>query len=243
MQPIQLLVCLLAILAMPSASAQQTLNNDSVIRMVKMGFQEDMIINAINRSPGTYNTSTDGLVALKNARVGDKVVSAMVSRNSVVAPASAAPTVPVSEVAPAGIQATSQRTVPALDNPARQAANSPQRLQVKIVNRKDKEDGYDYAAAYNNVAVGKTFKVYGATFTLQLPDGRLTIVNCDSKFAEHMAGRAGNRRSCRTPLVDTIEADFSGDNAKLIWPVSLDGKKMQSETYKILGIFDKPKSN
>jgi len=32
-------------------------------------------------------------------------------------------------------------------------------------------------------------------------------------------------------------------NAKLIWPVSLDGKKMQSETYKILGILDKPKTN
>jgi hypothetical protein len=55
-------------------------------------------------------------------------------------------------------------------------------------------------------------------------------------------GRAGNKRSCRTPLVDTFEADFKGDNAKLIWPVSLDGKKMQSETYKILGIFDKPAS-
>jgi hypothetical protein len=27
----------------------------------------------------------------------------------------------------------------------------------------------------------------------------------------------------------------------LMWPVSLDGKKMQSETYKILGILDKPK--
>jgi len=83
----------------------------------------------------------------------------------------------------------------------------------------------------------------GATFTLQLPDGRLAIVNCESKFAEHMAGRVGDRRSCRTPLVDSIEADFNGDNAKLIWPVSLDGKKMQSETYKILGILDRPKSN
>src|SRR5579862_422781 len=98
-------------------------------------------------------------------------------------------------------------------------------------------------AVYNNVAVGKSFKVHGATFTLQLPDGRLAIVNCESKFAEHMAGRVGNRRSCRTPLVDSIQADFHGDNAKLIWPVSLDGKKMQSETYKILGILDKPKSN
>src|SRR5579864_6852047 len=94
-----------------------------------------------------------------------------------------------------------------------------------------------------NVVVGKSFKVRGATFTLKLPDGRLAIVNCDSKFAEHFAGRVGNRRSCRTPVVDTIQADFNCDNAKLFWPVSLDGKKMQSETCKILGIWDKPKSN
>jgi hypothetical protein len=123
------------------------------------------------------------------------------------------------------------------------ASASAQKLNVKIIDRQNKEDVYDYAAVYNNVAVGKSFSVHGATFTLQLPDGRLAIVNCESKFAEHMAGRVGNRRSCRTPLVDNIEADFNGDNAKLIWPVSLDGKKMQSETYKILGILDKPKSN
>ena len=123
------------------------------------------------------------------------------------------------------------------------ASASAQKLDVKIINRQDQESEYDYSAVYNNVAVGTTFQVHGATFTLQLPDGRLAIVNCESKFAEHMAGRVGNRRSCRTPLVDSIQADFKGDNAKLIWPVSLDGKKMQSENYKILGIFDKPKSN
>jgi hypothetical protein len=116
-------------------------------------------------------------------------------------------------------------------------------LNVKIIDRQDKEDSYDYVAVYNNTAVGKSFKVHGATFTLQLPDGRLAIVNCEGKFAEHMTGPAGNRRSCRVPLVESIEADFHGDNAKLIWSVSLDGKKMQSETYKILGVLDKPNSN
>jgi hypothetical protein len=53
---------------------------------------------------------------------------------------------------------------------------SAQKLNVKIIDRQDKEDSYDYAAVYNNIAVGKTFKVYGATFTLQLPDGRLAVV-------------------------------------------------------------------
>ena len=58
-----------------------------------------------------------------------------------------------------------------------------------------------------------------------------------------MAGPQGNRRSCRIPLVDEIQAEFHGDNAKLEWPVSLDGKKMQSETYKIVAILGKPKSD
>lgn len=123
------------------------------------------------------------------------------------------------------------------------ASASAQKLDVKIVDRQDKEDEYDYAAVFNNVAVAKSFKVRGATLTLQLPDGRGAVVNCESKFAEHMAGRVGNRRSCRVPLVDNIQAEFNGDNAKLIWLVSVDGKKMQSETYKILAILDKPKSN
>jgi hypothetical protein len=118
-----------------------------------------------------------------------------------------------------------------------------QKLEVKVIDRQEKEDSYDYVAVYNNITVGKIFKVQGVTFTLQLPDGRLAVVNCDSKFAEHMAGHAGNRRSCRAPIVDNIEADFKGDNAKLIWPVSLDGKKLESETYKILGILDKPKND
>jgi hypothetical protein len=136
---------------------------------------------------------------------------------------------------------------PAKETPAgafgQVASISAQNLRVKIIDRQDKEDEYYYAAVYNNVALGKTFKVHGATFTLQLPDGRLVIVNCESKFAEHFAGPAGNRRSCRMPVGDTIQVDFKGDNAKLIWPVSLDGKKTQSETYKILGVLDKPKSN
>jgi hypothetical protein len=84
------------------------------------------------------------------------------------------------------------------------------------------------------------FDVKGATFSLQLPDGRIAVVNCDSKFAEHFAGRAGNHRDCRVPLVNELQTEFDGDKAKLIWPVSIDGKKMESETYKILGILAKP---
>jgi hypothetical protein len=150
---------------------------------------------------------------------------------------------------------------------------SAQKLAVKIVDRQDNLTDYTYVVpahwysnSNTNINCGGSdtnvncngstnatgtitpahqvsYHVRGATFTLQLPDGRAAIVNCESKFKERMAGPAGNHRSCRLPLVENIEAEFHGDKAKLIWVVSLDGKKMQSETYKVLAILDKPKGD
>lgn len=81
-----------------------------------------------------------------------------------------------------------------------------------------------------------SFSVTGATFSLLLPDGRVAVVNCVSKFKERFAGREGNHRSCRMPIVDEIQVDFNGKNAKLEWSASIDGKKKDSETYRILGV-------
>jgi hypothetical protein len=76
-------------------------------------------------------------------------------------------------------------------------------------------------------------------FSLLLEDGRTAVVNCASKANRTQMGH-GPRRDCRTPIVDDIEVEFSGDSSKLICPVSIDGKKMESETYKIVGILKKP---
>jgi len=160
---------------------------------------------------------------------------------------------------------------------------SAQKLAVKIINRQNSETEYTYVVpgylksnstidmdcsgsatsiacsgsaqttGSSTPAQDVSYHVRGATFSLQLPDGRVAVVNCESKIplmgriAAGAAGAGGNpgqtarRRSCRIPLVDDIQAEFKGDNAKLIWPVSLDGKKLQSETYKILGILNKPR--
>ena len=56
---------------------QQILDNASVIRMVAMGFSEDAIVDAIDRSPGSFNLSTDGVIDLKSSGVGDKALAAM----------------------------------------------------------------------------------------------------------------------------------------------------------------------
>lgn len=149
---------------------------------------------------------------------------------------------------------------------------SAQKFDVKVIDHQNHDTNYTYVvpgqltahsttntdcdANNNNVScTGSTttsgtvtpprqvsYSVSGSTFSLLLPDGRVAIVNCNSKFAERFAGVAGNHQSCREPLVDNIQAEFRGDNAKLMWVVSLDGKKIQSETYKVLAILDKPKS-
>jgi hypothetical protein len=62
--------------------AQQSLNNDSVIKLVKAGLSDDLIVSTISASPGTYDTSTDGLIALKSSGASDKVVSAIVMKST-----------------------------------------------------------------------------------------------------------------------------------------------------------------
>jgi hypothetical protein len=73
-------------------AAQQAMNNDSIIKMVKAGLSDDLIVGSINSQPGQYDTSSDGLIALKSAGVSDKVVGAIISKASgATAPTAAAP--------------------------------------------------------------------------------------------------------------------------------------------------------
>jgi hypothetical protein len=150
------------------------------------------------------------------------------------------------------------------------ASASAQKLDVKIVDRQDSATGYTYFApghfnsestsnlncygdtnvnCYGSSTTNGTitaphrisYEVRGATFTLLLPDGRGAVVNCESKYMPKFDYI--NRRSCRMPLVDNIHAEFHGDKAKLEWVVSLDGKKIQSETYRVLAVLGSPKSD
>jgi len=138
-----------------------------------------------------------------------------------------------------------------------------QKMTVKILNRQDNESGYSYqvpahysstsnatANCYGsdnvNCSAHETtngyatagheisYSVRGATLSLLLPDGRLAVVNCMSKYKLKMDYI--NRRSCRAPMVDVVEVEFKGKEAKLEWVASIDGKKKDSETYRILAV-------
>ena len=145
---------------------------------------------------------------------------------------------------------------------------SAERSKVKVIDRQNKETSYSYFVpgqsyassnanvscsgssssvnCYGSEQVASTavpahtigYAVSGATLSLLLPDGRIAVVNCVSKYAPR--GDYINQRSCRIPLVDDIEAEFNKDKAKLFWSVSLDGKKMESETYRIVAVVGTP---
>lgn len=146
-----------------------------------------------------------------------------------------------------------------------------QKFDVTIVDRQNSQIAYSYVVPGQSNAVSNTnvdcsgagagvncsgtttssrstippsrvaYQVTGATLSLQLPDGRLAIVNCDSKLNwTDFSKMNQTRRSCKVPLVADIHAEFDGDKAKLRWPVSIDGKKFESETYKIVAVLDKP---
>jgi hypothetical protein len=59
------------------AIAQQTLTNDYIVKMAKAGLSDDLILSSINASPGKFDVTTDGIIALKRGGVSDKVVSAI----------------------------------------------------------------------------------------------------------------------------------------------------------------------
>jgi hypothetical protein len=73
------------------ASAQETLTNDSVAKMVKAGLGESLIVSMIQNQPGKYTLTPDGLVKLKEQGVPDKVLAAMVAKGSGGAPSSSEP--------------------------------------------------------------------------------------------------------------------------------------------------------
>lgn len=72
--------CICFLLAV-SLHAQERFNNDTILKLVKAGLGEDIIIGMVNQQPGKYALSADDMIALKKAGVSDKVIFAMVVRN------------------------------------------------------------------------------------------------------------------------------------------------------------------
>lgn len=85
-------VLLVLAVAISFAYSQEALTNDAILKMVKAGMSESLIVSMVGQQPGNYSTTVDDLIALKQAGVGDKIVSAMAAKAAggpTVAPAAA----------------------------------------------------------------------------------------------------------------------------------------------------------
>ena len=91
---------LCSVLCVSHAVAQQFTNtNQSVIKMVKAGMSDPIIISSINSQPAHFSLSANDLIALKQAGVSDQIMAAMIARsNPAAVPASAVPALYPTEI-------------------------------------------------------------------------------------------------------------------------------------------------
>lgn len=60
--------------------AQDTLNNEAIVKMVKAGLSESTIIALIQQQPGSYSTKAADILALKEGGVPNAVIEAIVTK-------------------------------------------------------------------------------------------------------------------------------------------------------------------
>jgi hypothetical protein len=61
--------------------AQEVLTNESIVKLVKAGLGEVLIVQMINSQPGRYKTTSDDILILKKQGVSDRIIQAMLNRS------------------------------------------------------------------------------------------------------------------------------------------------------------------
>jgi hypothetical protein len=75
----------LAIVALVCAAAlfaQQALDDEAVLKLVKAGVSESIVLAMVKNQPGRYSLAADDVIRLKNAGVPDAILAAMIDKQS-----------------------------------------------------------------------------------------------------------------------------------------------------------------
>jgi hypothetical protein len=154
--------------------AQQSLNNDAVVKLTKAGLSDDLVVSTVNSQPGSYDTSTDGMIALKKAGVSDRVVAALVARSS------ASPAPQVQLVSPFGLPVAAANVGANSDDPA-----APHEAGIYIFNDDAPAGSKMTMLEPSNYTQGKT----GGMFVSQITYGIAKV-----KFKAVLRGGHANAR-------------------------------------------------
>jgi hypothetical protein len=78
-------------LVVADARSEEILDNNTIVRMISAGLAPDVVELKVERTTGHYDLSAEGLIALKNAGVPDRVIKAMLLKGASAPPAAEAP--------------------------------------------------------------------------------------------------------------------------------------------------------
>ena len=73
--------CVLAWFCLSAAFGQEPLTNDSIVKLVKGGLAESVIVSMINSQPGKYNLSADAVLDLTKAGVSTTILTTMIAKS------------------------------------------------------------------------------------------------------------------------------------------------------------------
>lgn len=71
-----------ALLALPGLALAAPMTNEDVIKMVKGGLGEEIVIQTIQSSEPKFDTSPDGLLKLKEGGASDRIIQQVIGRNA-----------------------------------------------------------------------------------------------------------------------------------------------------------------
>jgi hypothetical protein len=209
---------------------QQQLNNEAIVKLHKAGLDDDLIVDMINTRPGQYATGVDDIVALKQAGISKKVITAILTRSS----SAAAPQADASD-APAPAPATGVRL-----------ATAPASTLSAVFYAKDHKWVAAPAEVVNWRVAKKTFKNFAsAGLAKREVDGVLTGVSSETALKDpsfllyvphnvslkqyhlvRLQPRMGGRE-----FLAVKEEDFEVRNTRDVVP--FDGKEVRSQWYLI----------
>lgn len=214
------------LLLSPALIAQEMMTNDSVVKLIKAGLSEDLIVTTVNSSPGKYDTSTNALIALKKAGAGDKVIAAIILKasGSTAAPAANSDPAAATPAQAPAVTLAQGGLPPGVDSIGvyyhDSASNTWQEVPAEVVNFKSEGALKHYASA--GVLKGEKIALVGgnrsslsvklpASFILYVPEGRAPgeyqlirmHVNADSR--EFRAANGGIVHDAGGALRDVID--------------------------------------
>jgi hypothetical protein len=85
-----LCIVALSVVFLSSLSAQEVLNNDSIVKLVKAGMSEEIVLNMVKTQPAKFELGADEVLALKTGGISEKIIGAMILRGQGVGATSAA---------------------------------------------------------------------------------------------------------------------------------------------------------